>query len=214
MRIGILGSGGVARTLALRLTDLGHSVAVGSRDPGRPELTAWASASGGATVATAAEAVSGADLVVNATAGLASEAVVSSVADGLAGRTLLDLSNPLDFTGGFPPVVVHRDGVSLAERLQAAAPATAVVKALNMVTAEVMLDPGRLGEPTLACLAGDDDAAKATVADLLRSAGWQDEQIVDLGALSAARGMEQYLPLWLSLFGSLGTAAFNLRLVR
>jgi 8-hydroxy-5-deazaflavin:NADPH oxidoreductase len=214
MRIGILGTGGVARTVGDRLIALGHEVRLGSRDPANPVAAAWVAGRDAASHDGSAGAATFGDLVVNATPGLASESVIAGVADALDGTPLLDLANPLDFSGGFPPLVVHSDGVSLAERLQAAAPGARVVKALNMVTADVMLDPGRLGEPTATFVAADDADAKAVVTQLLIDAGWQADQVIDLGGLSAARGMESYLLLWLATFGALGTADFNLRLVR
>ena len=88
------------------------------------------------------------------------------------------------------------------------------MKALNTVTAPVMVDPGGVGGGVHdAFLAGDDAEAKAQVATLLASLGWRPERIRDLGGIGAARGLEMYLPLWIRLMGRLGTAQFNIRVV-
>ena len=112
-----------------------------------------------------------------------------------------------------PPSVLTYNGASLAEELQRTLPETRVVKSLNTLTAALMVNPRLLadGDHTV-FVAGDDAAARAQVTALLRSFGWND--ILDLGDLSAARGLELWLPLWLQLFGVLGRPAFNLKIVR
>jgi predicted dinucleotide-binding enzyme len=152
--------------------------------------------------------------VVSATYGLGSlEALGEVGAAALADRVLLDVANPLDFSAGFPPALAVKDTDSLAEQIQRAFPAARVVKALNTVAAAVMVEPGRVGgEDTTMFVAGDDAAARATVRALLGDLGWRD--VVESEELSAARGMEMWLPLWVRLMGRLGTTDFNLRLVR
>jgi predicted dinucleotide-binding enzyme len=209
MRIAVIGSGAVGRTLVPAFQRIGHDVVVGTRDPeatGRREE--WAG--GGVPLATFETAGDGADLVVNATGGMVSLGALSRV--DLAGKVLLDVSNPLDFSGGFPPTLTVKDTDSLAEQIQRAHPEARVVKSLNTVTASVMVDPGSLPETSTIFLAGDDPIARETVRELLRELGWVD--IVEFPTLDAARGLEMWLPLWVRLMGALGTAEFNLRLVR
>jgi 8-hydroxy-5-deazaflavin:NADPH oxidoreductase len=168
----------------------------------------------GVGLASFAAAAAEADLAVNATAGSASVGVLRGAADGLSGKVLVDVANPLDFSSGFPPCLTVVNTESLAEQIQAALPETRVVKALNTMTAAVMVEPGRLAGPHHLPLAGNDGRAKADVATLLGDLGWPDESILDLGELAAARGMEAYLLLWVRLMGALDTPMFNVRIVR
>ena len=208
MRIAIIGTGSVGQTLGAAFRGLGHDVVTGTRDPeqtrSRPE---WAD---GGPLASYAEAAEGADLVVNATGGLISLDALAEV--DLDGKVLLDVANPLDFSAGFPPTLSVKDTDSLAEQIQRAHPTARVVKSLNTVNAAVMVDPGRLAEPTSIFVAGDDAEARALVSGLLTELGWTD--IVEFTSLDAARGLEMWLPLWVRLMGALGTADFNLKLVR
>jgi len=214
MRISVLGSGGVGRTVAAGLAKAGHDVVLGSRDVTRDELVRWADAAD-VRLAGPAEAAGGAELVVNATPGEASEQALADAGAGeLDGVVLMDVANPLDFSGGFPPSLFVANTDSLAERLQRAFPNLRVVKALNTVNAGVMVDPGQLAEASALFVAGEDAEAKATVVEVLASLGWDRNQIVDLGGVAAARGAEAYLLLWLALMGALGTPQFNVRIVR
>jgi predicted dinucleotide-binding enzyme len=213
MRIAVIGSGSAGRTLALGLQRVGHDVVVGTRDPaatGRREE--WAGA--GVTLLPLETVAAGADLVVNATNGQASVAALGQVgSDHLAGTVLLDVANPLDFSQGFPPSLSVKDSDSLAEQIQRAFPDARVVKSLNTVTASVMVDPAALGDGDTTMFAASDDAeARGIVVGLLRELGWQD--VVELDGLHNARGMEMWLPLWVRLMTALGTAEFNLKLVR
>ena len=206
MRIGVLGTGMVGQHLAARLAELGHEVTIGTRDPTQGKASATP-----VRVVAFAQSAGAAELVINATAGSASLAALELAgAANLRGKVLLDLANPLDFsTGQLRLTVVNTD--SLGESIQRAYPDARVVKALNMVNLDVMTHPDRLAEETSTFVAGDDGEAKASVADLLRSFGWRS--IVDLGGISAARGMEMYLPLWLSLMSAQGTPQFNIKIV-
>ncbi|WP_405856571.1 NAD(P)-binding domain-containing protein [Streptomyces sp. NBC_00090] len=209
MRIAVLGTGEVGRRLATKLVSLGHEVTMGSRTADNAEAVKWAEAYGGGH-GTFADAAGPAELVVNATGGLVSLAVLESVgAENLRGKVLVDVSNALDSSEGFPPKVVTPDGGSLAEQLQRAFPETHVVKTLNTMTNTVMVEPGRVPGDHNVFLSGDSEDAKAVVADLLRSFGWPSDRILDLGDLSSARATEQLLQLWLRLYGVLGTGDFN-----
>lgn len=217
MRIAVLGTGMVGRTLAGRLAELGHEVSMGTRDPeasrGRADLGGWLVEQPDVELATYPQAVAGADLVVNATNGSASVAALEPIGPSLpAGVVLLDVANPLDFSAGFPPTLTVKDTDSLAEQIQRALPGTRVVKALNTVNADVMVHPERLPEPTTLFVSGDDAAAKALVVQLLGELGHAD--VLDLGDLSTARGPEMYLALWVRAMSALGTASFSIRVVR
>jgi hypothetical protein len=133
--------------------------------------------------------------------------------DHLAGTVLLDVSNPLDGSAGFPPTLSVKDTDSLAEQIQRAFPDAQVVKSLNSVNASVMVDPASLGDgDTTIFVAGDEAGARATVRGLLEELGWRD--VVELDGLSNARGLEMYVALWVRLMGALGTPRFNIKLVR
>ena len=155
-----------------------------------------------------------ADLVVNATSGRPAWRRSGEVGtDHLAGKVLVDVSNPLDFSQGFPPTLSVKDTDSLAEQIQRAFPDAKVVKALNTVTASVMVDPGSVGDgDTTVFAAGDDAEARQVVVGLLRELGWRD--VVELDGVHNARGLEMWMPLWVRLMGALGTSEFNIKLVR
>ena len=225
MRIAVLGTGMVGLALAARFTELGHTVTVGTRDPqgtlervgsdamGNPAYAVWAGEHDQVALATYADAAAGAELVVNATSGAATVAVLDAAGeDNLAGKVVLDISNPLDFSAGMPPTLFVKDTDSLGEQVQRAHPRARVVKTLNTLNADLMVRPDALPEPTSVFVCGDDAAAKADTIALLAQMGHTD--VIDLGDISAARGTEMFLPLWLRLMGALGTAAFNVKIVR
>lgn len=216
MRIAVLGTGVVGSALGTRLVQTGHEVRMGSRTSGNDKALAWARAvGGGASEGTFADAAAYGEVVVNATGGLVSlDALTAAGVDNLAGKVLLDLANPLDFSGGFPPTVRQPDGRSLGEQIQAAFPDARVVKTLNTMNADVMVHPRALAGPHSVFVAGEDAEAKAVARDLLLGFGWTDSEILDVGGISAARGLELYLPLWLALLGSLGSSSFNIGVVR
>ena len=213
MRIAVIGTGVVGRTLAQALQRTGHDVVVGTRDPDETSARdEWRGLD--VPLQPLATAAGDADLVVNATNGGASLSALGEIGtDHLAGKVILDVSNPLDFSQGFPPTLSVKDTDSLAEQIQRAFPDSKVVKALNTVNASVMVDPGSLGDGDTTVFAASDDAeARGLVVGLLRELGWID--IVEFDGLSNARGLEMWLPLWVRLMGSLGTPQFNLKLWR
>ena len=227
MKIAVLGTGMVGRALAGRLAELGHDVVVGTRDPqetlarsepdamGTPPYAQWQQDHPGVRLVGFAEAGVHGELVVNATAGAGSLAALETAgADNLAGKVLVDVANPLDFSHGMPPILSVANTDSLAEQIQRAFPGARVVKTLNTMNAWVMVDPTRVPGRHHVFVAGDDDAAKETVSGLLHEFGWPEEAIVDLGGIRAARGTEMYLPLWLSLWGALGSGDFNIAVVQ
>jgi len=168
-----------------------------------------------ATTGTFADVAGAAELIINATAGVASVGVVSSIdPELLAGKTLLDVANPLDFSNGFPPKLSVCNTDSLGEQIQRTLPQTHVVKGLNTVTAALMVDPTLIAGDHILPIAGNDDHAKGHVTALLCEFGWRDSQIVDLGDISAARVTEMYLPYWIRLMGVEGGPMFNIAVLR
>lgn len=213
MKAGVLGTGSVGRAIASRLLALGHEVTMGSRWAESEALLEWLDeADEMARGGTFAEAAAAGELLFNCTAGEASlEALAAAGAENLAEKVLVDVSNPLDFSRGMPPTLSVCNDDSLGERIQAAFPEAKVVKALNTVNNQVMVDPGRLPGAHNVFVCGEDDGAKATVTALLTEFGWPRGSVIDLGGIEAARGTEMYLPLWLRLMGTLETADFNIQ---
>jgi 8-hydroxy-5-deazaflavin:NADPH oxidoreductase len=223
--IAVLGTGMVGQAIAGRLDELGHSVVVGTRDPqatlartepdqmGNAPFSAWHGAHPDVEVATFADAAARAEVVVNASSGAATLDVLGLAgADNLAGKVLLDIANPLDFSAGFPPTLTVKDTDSLGEQIQRAYPETRVVKSLNTLTASLMIEPKSLGESSTVFVSGEDATAKATVVEILESFGHDD--VIDLGGIETARGTEMLLPIWLRLMGTFGTGHFNVKVVR
>jgi 8-hydroxy-5-deazaflavin:NADPH oxidoreductase len=227
MKIGILGTGMVGQTLAAKLDELGHEVMIGTRDVadtlarnephpyGFPPFSAWHAEHSRVRLGTFAEAAQYGEVVINATNGVGSLNALRLAGEAnLAGKVLIDASNPLDFSRGMPPSLTVCNTDSTGEQIQRAFPAIKVVKALNTVTAFLMVDPGQVngGDHTL-FIAGNDGAAKEQVTGWLREwFGWRD--ILDLGDITNARGTEMYLTLWLRAWGALGTGMFNVKVVK
>lgn len=211
MQIAVLGTGTVGRALAARLAELGHHVVLGTRDPAATRSREdWAEVPG-VELGTFAAVAEGAEVVVHAGNGAAALDLLGAAGD-LAGKVLVDVSNPLDFSAGFPPTLSVKDTDSLGEQVQRAFPDARVVKTLNTLTADLMVHPERLPEPTSVFVSGDDAAAKDVVTGLLTAMGHRD--VIDLGGIETSRGVEMWLPLWLRLMGTFGTADFNLKVVR
>ena len=200
MRIGVLGTGMVGRAISGRLEALGHDVRVGSRTAGD-----------GAVVF--ADAAAHGELLFNCTSGSASIAAIAAAGEqNLAGKTLIDVSNPLDFSSGGPGLFTTSTD-SLGERIQAAFPDARVVKSLNTVNCNLMVDPASLPGDHVIFVCGNDEAAKAQARELLGEFGWPQERVIDLGDITGARGAEMYVMLWVRLWGVLGNAHFNVALL-
>jgi len=214
MKFGVLGSGMVGSAIAGKLVSRGHEVRMGSRTAANEKAAAWVSSAGkGASQGTFADAAAFGEIVFNCTSGAGSlDALKSAGAQNLLGKVLVDVANPLDFSKGMPPTLFVSNEDSLAERIQAALPDTNVVKALNTINANVMVNPGRVPGETDVFVCGNDAGAKAQVIRILKQDfGWTT--VIDLGDLTAARGTESYLHLWLRLMGALKTADFNVKVV-
>ena len=226
MRFGILGTGVVGKTIATRLAGLDHDVMVGTRDPqetlsrtdpdqyGSPPFSAWQQEHPEVKLGTFGDAAAHGEMVVNATAGAVSlEALEQAGEENLNGKILIDISNPLDFSKGMPPMLSVSNTDSLSEQIQRRFPEARVVKTLHTMNAYLMVDPTQLaGADHTVFVSGDDEEAKSTVTEMLRGLGWTD--IIDLGDITTARGTEMLLPVWLRLFGALQKPIFNFKIVR
>ena len=227
MQIGIFGTGIVGQTLAAALASQGHGVMIGTRDPaatlGREAGNAlapspfreWLGANPTVRLGTFAEAARFGEALINATSGGgALPALEAAGADALGDRIMLDVANPLDFSHGMPPTLTVCNDDSLGEQLQRAFPRLRVVKTLNTTNVQVMVNPAAVagGDHTM-FVCGNDAQAKAAVTQWLGEwFGWHD--VVDLGDITTARGTEMLLPVWLRLWGALGTPMFNFKIAR
>ena len=214
MRVGVLGTGDVGRRLASKLVALGHEVKMGSRTAKNAKAVEWTKASGPkASAGTFADAAKFGDVVFNCTAGSVSlEALKLAGGKNLSGKVLVDVANPLDFSKGMPPTLTVCNTDSLGEQIQRAFPDAKVVKALNTMGNELMVNPGLVpGEhDTFVC--GNDAQAKAKVVEILRAFGWKSP--IDLGDITASRGLEMVLPVWVRLMVTLKTRNFNFKIAR
>ncbi len=216
MRYAVLGTGMVGHTLATKLASLGHEVRMGARTANNQQAVAWAGASGESTGHGAfADVAEWAERVIFAVNGAHILDVADAVTnEAVAGKIVVDVTNPLDMSQGMPPTLIPEmsNTTSAGEALQTRLPDAKVVKTLNTMNHQIMVDPARVPGDHDVFLCGDDDSAKAGVADLLSEFGWRDP--IDLGPLSAARGTEGLMPFWLRMWGAVGNANFNYRIVR
>ncbi len=196
MRIGILGTGDVGKALANAFLALGHDVKMGSREPANPKATAWATEAGSkASAGTFADAAEFGELVVLATLGAAADSVLRAAGpDRLAGKIVIDTTNPLDMSAGFPKLSVgHTD--SGGEQVQRLAPDAHVVKAFNTVGNPLMFRPDLPGGPPDMFICGNDDDAKKKVSALLADFGWG---VVDIGGIEGSRHLEPMCIVWVA----------------
>lgn len=226
MNIGVLGTGVVGQVVGAALAAKGHTVMIGTRDVqktlasseanafGMPAFGVWHKDHPDIKVGTFAEAAKFGDMLVNATNGVASLAALKAAgADNLGSKVLIDISNELDFSKGMPPRVLANTDHSLGEEIQAAFPNLKVVKTLNTMNAFVMVNPALVkGGDSTVFVSGNDAGAKAQVSEILKSFGWQD--IMDLGDITASRGVEMLVAVWLRVWGAVGNTPFNIKIVR
>ena len=214
MKIGILGTGMVGNTLGTKLVALGHEVKMGARDAKNEKAAAWVkSMERGASQGTFADAAAFGEVLINCTGGAVSLAVLESAgAKNLAGKVVIDVSNPLDFSKGMPPTLTVCNTDSVGEQLQRAFPEAKIVKALNTLTCSLMVNPGTLSGEHDVFICGNDAGAKKQVASLLEEFGWKN--IVDMGDIAGARGMEMLMPFWLRMMGVAKGPTFNYHIVR
>ena len=209
MKIAILGTGAVGPALAKALSAAGHQVTIGTRDPEETrQREQWA----GIDLPLAAYRDLDAEVLINATNGRGSLPALQAVGEALDGKVVIDTSNPLDFSQGFPPSLFVSNTDSLAEQLQREVPQARLVKMFNTMANQVMINPRGLDADSTIFVAGNDAAARQTAASVAADLGWTD--IFDLGDLTAARGLKMFIPLWVRIFGQLGRPEFNIKVVR
>jgi predicted dinucleotide-binding enzyme len=201
--------------LGSRLSKLGNDVKMGSRKAGGEKATGWVKETGGrSSEGTFAEAAAHGEIVFNCTSGMASlEALNAAGAKNLEGKTLVDVSNPLDFSKGMPPTFTVCNTDSLGEQIQRAFPTAHVVKSLNTVTAAVMAEPSIIPGVHDMFVSGNDAKAKAQVINLLKTGlGWKE--VIDLGDISGARAQEMLVALWARLYMKFQSPNVNVRVAR
>ena len=229
MKIAIIGTGTVGRTLASKLVELNHDVTIGTRNVvdkltstakdnyGNPSFVEWHKANSKVKLGTFADSASFGELLINATNGSNSvTALIQSGTKNLTAKVLIDVANPLDFSNGMPPSLLPglNNTNSLGEEIQKTFPDTMVVKTLNTMWCGLMVNPKLIGNGDhINFISGNNEEAKIKVRKLLHQFGWTDENIVDLGDITAARATESLLPIWLRIMGVTKSGAFNFKLV-
>lgn len=224
MIVAVLGTGMVGRAHAAKLVELGHDVKVGTNyvaktlaetkpdQMGNPPYQVWQKDNPVVKLASFADAVNNADLVLEALHGAIAVEVLKTLESAIAGKVLIDIANPLDFSKGMPPTLSVSNTDSLGEQIQKALPETKVVKTFNTMNALLQVNPKLLADGDHHIfVSGNDEDAKSKVTELLKSYGWK--HIIDLGDITTARGTEMMMPVWLRLWGSLKTPMFNYKII-
>jgi predicted dinucleotide-binding enzyme len=216
MKIGILGTGIVGETLGAKLVLHGHKVKMGSRSATNEKAAAWIKKNGlNASQGTFADAAKFGEIVINCTKGeISLEALKLAGEDNLKGKILIDVSNPLDFSKGMPPTLTVCNTDSVGEQIQKNYPSVKVVKTFNTMNCLIMVNPRSLSGSHTIFICGNDAGAKDKVHTLLKSFGWKEDEILDLGDITASRGCEMVLPLWLRIMGTLKSGTFNFNIVK
>ena len=228
MKITILGTGSVGQTWANKLVSLNHKVTIGTRNTektlantekdryGSPTFAEFLQANPLVQLKNYEDAVSDADFVVNATKGESSIAAIKATGNTINGKIIIDIANPLDFSSGSIPSLIPSlsNTNSLGEEIQKTFPEAKVVKTLNTMWNGLMVNPQMIanGDHTN-YISGNDIEAKTAVKKLINEFGWKNENILDLGDISMARGTEAILPIWLRIWGATQNGAFNMKIV-
>lgn len=219
MNIGILGSGMVGETIGTALVQKGHKVRLGSRTAVNSVAAAWVSMNGeNASQGTFADAATFGEVVFLCLNGEhAKNALMQAGPNAFAGKLVIDVTNPLDFSRGMPPVMIPSmsNTTSLGEQIQAYLPDAKVVKAFNTLTAKLMVDASQVngGDSNLLICGNDADAKQLVKEFLSREFGWRVENIIDLGDITASRSTEAYVTLWVRLWQATGSPMFNIKIV-
>jgi predicted dinucleotide-binding enzyme len=222
MKIGIFGTGVVGQTHAERLTELGKEVMIGTRNVQesltrhqpdnfkRPGFGEWHKKNNKVRLGTYFETAAFGEIIILATNGSGTiPALQLAGKEGLSGKVIIDISNPLDFSKGFPPSLFVCNTDSLGEQIQREFPETLVVKCLNTMNAFVQVNPAVVPGDHSVFLGGNDAGAKLKTRAFLHVYGWNDKNIIDVGDITASRGLEQILPLWVRLMSVFKTPMFN-----
>jgi 8-hydroxy-5-deazaflavin:NADPH oxidoreductase len=226
MKVAVLGTGNVAQTFATKLVELGHEVMLGTRDVentlarkatdnyGSLPFAEWHAANKTVSLGTFANAAAYGEIIINALQGAITIATLKTInSTSFEGKTFIDISNPLDFSKGFPPSLIEglNNDNSLGEEIQKTIPNAKIVKTMNTMYAGLMINPRALGEDSTVFVSGNDADAKNTVKGILASFGWKESEILDLGDITTARGTESLLPVWLRIYGATQNGFFNFK---
>jgi hypothetical protein len=226
-KIGILGTGMVGQTIAAKLVELGYEVVIGTRDVsettsnhdrtpmGGPPFSEWHRLHQTIKLGTFSDSAKSGDIIFVCTNGGATLDVLrQAMTSNFEEKTVIDISNPLDFSKGMPPSLLPKltNTNSLGEEVQKALPRANVVKSLNIVNCEVMVNAKKTGGDPTMFVAGNNSAAKEETVVILKQFGWTD--IIDLGDISGARGMEMLLPIWLRTWGATKNSNIGFKIVR
>ena len=215
-KIAVLGTGIVGQTIAKKLVELGYLVTMGSRTANNDKAVNFTSTNKNAQNGTFEDVVKSSDIIFNCTAGnISLEVLKFAGLENFKNKILIDISNPLDFSNGFPPTLSICNDNSIAQEIQKLLPDCFVVKALNTMNCDIMVNPSSINNGDHnTFIAGNDENSKSKVIELLNEFGWSSENIIDLGDITNAIGLEMYLPLWLRIFGATKTGAFNIKIVK
>lgn len=228
MNIAVIGTGMVGRSISAKLAQLGHKVVMGTRDTektyaqtetdvfGNIPFVEWQKDNSNVELSTFSEAAAGASLLFVCTHGSISKTALELAgSDNLKGKTIIDLSNGLMFGEvGEQPKLEPANTNSVGEQLQTAFPEANIVKTLNNIQHTVMVNPALVQGNHNVFVSGESEDAKSEVKSILRSFGWQTEQIVDLGGITYSRAMEMNVLLWWRMYELLGTGEFNFQIMK
>ena len=215
-KIAVLGTGMVGQVISTKLIQLGYEVKMGSRTSNNEKALAWVASNGNsASTGSFSQAAEYGEIIFNCTKGDVTLSILEQAGkDHFNGKTLIDISNPLDFSKGMPPSLIPglTNTNSLGEEIQKLLPGAHVVKTLNIVNCEVMVDPKKSGGDPTMFVCGNNADAKLEVKNILNQFGWTD--IIDLGDITTARGTEMLLPIWLRTWMATGNGYFAFKIVR
>jgi len=215
MKIGILGTGIVGQTIGSKLIHLGNIVKMGSRTSNNEKALEWIKSNGtNAYNGTFEDAASFGEILFNCTAGNASiNALKLAGEQNLNGKILIDLANTLDFSKGMPPTLSVCNDDSLGEQIQRTFPKLKVIKTFNTMNCKLMVEPSLVkGDHDVFVCGNNSDAKEKVKSILVEWFGWKS--IIDLGDITASRGVEMLLPIWIRLMGIYKTPNFNFKIVQ
>jgi predicted dinucleotide-binding enzyme len=214
MKAAVLGTGMVGNAIATKMTQLGHEVKMGSRTANNEKAAGWVKAAGAnASQGTFADAAAFGEVIFNCTSGMATMEVMKLAGENnLSGKVIIDISNPLDFSKGMPPTLSVCNTDSVGEQVQRTYPSARVVKTLNTMNCNLMVNASLVPGKHDVFLCGNDADAKKKVVEILNGFGWTAP--IDLGDITASRGLEMILPLWLRIYGANKSPNFNFAIVK
>ncbi len=226
MKISVFGTGSVGQAFATKLVALQHTVTLGTRNVertlantekdryGTPTISEFLAINPNVKLLPFETAAEEADLVILVTKGEGAKDALQFAGKTIDGKVILDITNPLDFSSGGLPTLFLSNTTSLGEVLQETFPTAKFVKSLNTMYNGVMLNPRMLSEDSTVFLSGNYADAKNVVINLLKSFGWKESEMLDLGDMSTARGTESLLPVWLRIWTATQNGAFNFKVAR